>query len=59
MFADDTVVIAQTEKDLSQSVGKYHDVKRHCLTLNWEKVNAIVFSREHTECKVEVGESTD
>ncbi len=30
-------------------------MKRHGLTINWGKTNTMVFSREPTECKVEVG----
>ena len=38
VFADDTVMIAQTEEDLSWNVGRFHDaVKRHGLTINWRK----------------------
>ena len=56
MFADDTVMLAQTAEDLSQNVGSFHEaVKRHGLTINWGKTNTMVFSREPTECKVEVG----
>ena len=57
MFADDTVMLAQTAEDLSQNVGRFHEaVKRHGLTINWGKTKTIVFSREPTECKVEVGD---
>ena len=57
MFADDTVMMAQTAEDLSQKVGSFHEaVKRHGLTINWGKTNTMVFSREPTECKVEVGD---
>ena len=56
MFADDTVMLAQTAEDLSQNVGRLHEaVKRHGLTISWGKTNTIVFSREPTECKVEIG----
>ena len=45
MFADDTVMLAQTAEDLSQNVGRFHEaVKRHGLTINWGKTNTIVFS---------------
>ena len=57
MFADDTVMLAQTAEDLNQNVGRLHEaVKRHGLTINWGKTNTMVFSREPTECKVEVGD---
>ena len=56
MFADDTVMLAQTAEDLSQNVESFHEaVKRHGLTINWGKTNTMAFSREPTECKVEVG----
>ena len=46
----------QHAEDLSQNVGSFHEaVKRHGLTINWSKTNTIVFSKEPTECKVEVG----
>ena len=36
MFADDTVMLAQTAENLSQNVGSFHEaVKRHGLTINW------------------------
>ena len=31
-------------------------MKRHGLTINWGKTNTMVFSREPTDCKVEVGD---
>ena len=47
MFADDTVMLAQTAEDLSQNVGSFHEaLKRHGLTINWGKTNTMVFSRE-------------
>ena len=56
MFADSTVMLAQTAEDLSQNVGRFHEaVKRHGLMINWGRTNTMVFSREPTECKVEVG----
>ena len=56
MFTDDTVVIVQKEEDLSWNVGSFHEaVKRHGLTINWREMNTMVFSREPTECTVEVG----
>ena len=40
MFADDTVMLAQTAEDLSQNVGRFHEaLKRHGLTINLEKTN--------------------
>ena len=52
------MMIAQTEENLSWNVGRFHEaVKRHGLTINWRKMNTMVFSREPTvtECKVAVG----
>ncbi len=44
-FADNTVMLAQTEEDLSQNVGRFHEaVKRHGLTINWGKTNTMVFT---------------
>ena len=38
VFADDTVMIAQTEEDLSWNVGRFHEaVKRNGLTINRRK----------------------
>ena len=55
LFADDTVVVAQTEGDLSANIKGLHEaIKRHGLTINWSKSNTMVFSKDHTECKVEV-----
>ena len=56
LFADDTVMLAQTAEDLSQNVGRFHEaVKRHGLSINWGKTNTMEFSRKPTERKVEVG----
>ena len=55
LFADDTVVMAQTEKDLTENIERlYVAMKRHGLAINWSKSNTMVFSKEYTECKVEV-----
>ena len=55
LFADDTIVMAQTERDLAVNIKGLHEaIKRHGLTINWCKSNTMVFSKEHTECKVEV-----
>jgi len=57
MFADDTVMLAQTAEDLGQNVGRFHEaVKRYGLTMNWGKTNTMAFSRGPTECKIEVGD---
>ena len=55
LFADDTVVVAQTEGDLSANIkGLHESIKRHDLTINLSKSNIMVFCKDHTECKVEV-----
>ena len=55
LFADDTVVVAQTEEDMSANIKALHEaIKRHGLIINWSKSNTMVFSKDHTECKVEV-----
>ena len=52
LFADDTIVVAQTEGDLSANIKGLHEaIKRHGLTINWSKSNTMVFSKEHTECR--------
>ena len=52
LFADNTVVMAQTERDLSASIKGLHEViKRHGLTINGSKSNTMIFSKEQTECK--------
>ena len=51
------MMIAQKEEDISWNVGSFHEVvKRHGLTINSRKTNTMVFSREPTECTVEVGD---
>ena len=55
LFADDTVVMAQTEEDLTENIERlYVAMKRHSLAINYSKSNTMVFSKEYTECKVEV-----
>ena len=55
LYADDTIVVAQTERDLSANIKGLHEaIKRHGLTINWSKSNTMVYSTDHTECKVEV-----
>ena len=55
LFADDTVVMAQTEEDLTENIEiLYEAMKRHGLVINWSKSTTMVFSKEYTECKVEV-----
>ena len=56
MFADDTVLLAQTEEDLQQNVKKFSEaVKLHRLVINTEKTTSMVFSRQQeVDCKVEI-----
>ena len=55
LFADDTVVMPQTEENLTKNIERlYVAMKRHGLAINWSKSNTMVFSKEYTECKVEV-----
>ena len=55
MFADDTVLLAETEEDLQQNVREFSEaVKRHRLAMNTEKTTTMVFSRKKVDCSVEV-----
>ena len=55
MFADDTVLLAETEEDLQQNVREFSEaVKRHRLAMNTEKTTTMVFSRKKVDCNVEV-----
>ena len=46
LFADDTVVVAQTEEDLTENMGRlYEAMNRHGLVINWNKSNTMVFGR--------------
>ena len=46
MFADDTVLLAESEEDLKWNVEKLHEaMKSHRLKVNWSKSNTVVFSR--------------
>ena len=47
LFADDTVVIAQTEEGLTENIERLYEAIKY---------NTMVFSKEYTECK-EVVES--
>ena len=48
LFADDTVVMAQTEEDLTEKIERlYVAMKRHGLAINWSKSNTMVFSKEY------------
>ena len=51
LFADDTVLLADSEEDLKWNVEKLHEaMKKHKLKVNWSKTNTMVFSRVPTEC---------
>ena len=55
MFADDAVLLAESEEGLKWNVEKLHEaLKRHKLKVNWNKLNTIVFSRAPTECNVQI-----
>ena len=55
MFADDTVLLAETEEDLQHNVKEFSEaVKRHRLAMNTEKTTTMVFSRKQVDCSVEV-----
>ena len=55
MFADDTVLLAESEEDLKWNVEKLHEaMKRHRLKVNWSKSNTMVFSRVPAECNIEI-----
>ena len=55
MFADDTVLLAETEEDLQHNVREFSEaVKRHRLAMNTEKTTTMVFSRKQVDCSVEV-----
>ena len=55
MFADDTVLLAETEEDLQHNVREFSEaVKRHRLAMNTEKTTTMVFSRKKVDCSVEV-----
>ena len=55
MFADDTVLLAESEEDLKWNVEKLHEaLKRHKLQVNWSKSNTMIFSRAPTECNLEI-----
>ena len=54
MFADDTVLLAESEEDLKWNVEKLHEaLKRHKVQVNWSKSNTMIFSRAPTECNFE------
>ena len=55
MFADNTVLLAETEEDLQHNVREFSEaVKWHRLAMNTEKTTTMVFSRKKVDCSVEV-----
>ena len=55
MFADDTVLLAESEEELKWNVEKLHEaMKKHKLKVNWSKSNTMVFSTVPTECNIEI-----
>ena len=55
MFADDTVLLDETEEDLQHNVKEFSEaVKRHRLAMNKEKTATMVFSRKQVDCSVQV-----
>ena len=53
LFADDTVLLAESEEDLKWNVEKLREaMKKHKLKVNWSKSNTMVFSRVPTECNM-------
>ena len=55
MFADDTVLLAETEEDLQHNVNEFSEaVKRPRLAMNTDKTTTMVFSRKQVDCSVEV-----
>ena len=55
LFADDTVLVTETEEDLEHNISALQTaVKEHRLAVNWTKTNTIAIGREATGCKVEV-----
>ena len=57
MFANDTVLVANTEEDLKHNIAALQEaVKEHKLGINWRKTNTMVVSRKPMECTIEVEE---
>ena len=55
MFADDTVLLAETEGDLQHCVREFGEaVKWHRLAMNTEKTTTMVTSRKQVDCSAEV-----
>ena len=54
MFADDTVLHAETEDDLQHNVREFSEVvKRHRLAMNTEKASTMLLSRKQVDYSVE------
>ena len=57
LFADDTVLVADTEEDLKHNIAALQEaVREHKLGINWGKTNTMVISRGQMECNIEVEE---
>ena len=55
MFADDTVLLAETKEDLQHNVKEFGKVvKWHRLAMNMEKAATMVLSRKQVDHSVEV-----
>ena len=55
MFADNTALLAETEKDLQHNVREFSKaVKQHRLAMNTEKETTMVFSSKQVDCSVTV-----
>ena len=55
LFADDTVLVMNNEEDIQHnSEALQKAISGHKLAVNWGKTNAMVISREATECDIKV-----
>ena len=54
MFADDTVLLAETEEDLQHNVKEFSEaVKQHRLAMTMEKATTMAYSRKQVNYSVE------
>ena len=55
MFADNTVLLAETEEDLQHNVREFSKaVKQHRHAMSTGKTTTMVFSRKQVDCSVEL-----
>ena len=55
MFADDTVLLAETEEDLQHNVREFSEaVKWHRMAMNTKKTTTMVFSRKKVDCNAKM-----